>query len=375
MCVHLSPPTFAPWAGTGCGREVAVLMSGGVDSSVSALRLRDEGWRILGVTMNIPTAGECEHPAPCCGAEAALVCSDLGIPHYFVEVKDAFESRVVEPFRRAYAAGRTPNPCVDCNTFLKFGLLWDLLEKTFGIRHLATGHYARVQHEGGRSFLRRGRDEERDQSYFIYGIPPARLPRFLLPVGDMSKPEVRGIAEKHGLRVAAKPDSMELCFAGEGDYRNALEHPDTDPGDILDTRGNLLGRHRGIWNYTIGQRRGLGISAPEPFYVLRIDVERNALVVGSREEASRSRIRAGEVNVLIPEKLVPQGNLHGKIRSYSEPVACTVATANADELIVDFAAPCFGPCPGQHLVLYDDEGRVVAGGVIRSAEMEEQTTD
>jgi tRNA-specific 2-thiouridylase len=340
-------------------------MSGGVDSSVAALLLKQTGWDVVGITMKIPVVETHSHPRLCCGVEAALVCRALGLPHYVVDVAEVFKARVMEPFRRAYAGGCTPSPCIDCNSFVKFQAVWDLLERELGVRRVATGHYARVIQEGARTVLARGRDVERDQSYFIYGVPRGRLERLLLPLGDWEKNRVRATAREHRLEVAERADSMELCFAGEGDYRNALgEAARPSPGPIVDVDGNVIGRHRGIGHYTVGQRRGLGIAAPQPLYVLRVDARRNTLVVGARRRAYCSLVRARGLNVLIPDALCAGADLFGKVRSIGEPAPCTVIDAGADELAARFEPPAFAPAPGQHLVLYDPNGRVVGGGAI-----------
>lgn len=360
----LMEPTFEPWSQPPCGHAVVVLMSGGVDSSVAALLLRDRGWSVVGVTMKVPVASGCSHPAPCCGNEAALVCHKLSIPHYFVDVGQAFHTYIVDPFRKAYAEGRTPNPCVDCNTFLKFGVLWDLIERELGVAHLATGHYARVVREKGQSCLQTAVDRERDQSYFIYGMPCDRLAAFHLPLGGLPKDAVREIARRRALGVEDKPDSMELCFAGEGNYRNALQSDEAaGTGPILDTSGNRLGRHNGIENYTIGQRRGLGIAATEPLYVVRIEAQDNALIVGPRDEGLVTTVRVRKPNVLAMERLVHSVRLQAKVRSHSPPSACRMRAMDADGIIVEFDNSQFAPAPGQHLVLYDQD-RLVAGGEI-----------
>jgi len=364
--MHLFPPSFDPWHPHPGARAVAVLMSGGVDSTVTALVLKDAGWHVLGVTMKIPSAPACSHPSPCCGADAAVMCARIGVPHYFVDVEAEFTSCIIEPFRRAYAHGRTPNPCVDCNTFLKFTSVWELVEQAFGIRHLATGHYARVVEHDGAFRLCAGADVARDQSYFIYGVPRERLPYFLLPMGDRSKSDVRGFAAARGLEVADKPDSMELCFAGEGDYRHALDEQGNTEGPIRDTSGNRLGTHCGIRNYTVGQRRGLGIPAAEPLYVIRIEPVANTLVVGPRDETLATRVHGSGLHVLVPRELNVGAALSGKIRSYSPCQSCRVIALTDSDVTVDFDSPQFAPAPGQHLVLYNPDGHVIAGATICS---------
>jgi len=363
--IRLLEPSFSPWRPTKPpSRPIVVLMSGGVDSSVAAGLLAEAGWDVLGITMKIPVS--CDAPARgCCGAEAAFVCNELGIPHYFVDVTEPFEGLIIERFRRAYAAGCTPNPCIDCNCLLKFSLVWDFVRAEFGIDYLATGHYARVLADGGEPRLARADDRSKDQSYFLYGIPAERLDSFVLPLGRLAKSEVRRIAARLGLSIAAKPESMELCFAGEGDYRLALGQADR-AGDITDMQGNKIGRHKGISNYTLGQRRGIGLAGGKPLYVGRIDAAANTIALGTRDQVSTAIVTATELNVLIPEELACGKRLAAKIRSYGEPQPCRIAETSAEGITVEFEKPQFAPCPGQRLVLYDRGGCVVAGGTITS---------
>jgi tRNA-specific 2-thiouridylase len=315
--------------------------------------------------MKIPVAQQCSHPSPCCGAGAAVICRQLGISHYFLDVEGAFEKLIISPFRRAYVQGRTPSPCVDCNSLLKFTLVWNFLEETFGIKHLATGHYARIIRKPDSAYLARATDRQRDQSYFLYGIPRNRLTQLVFPLGELSKQKVRELARTNGFEVAERPDSMELCFAGEADYRNALDRvTPASPGPILDTAGKVLGHHQGISNFTVGQRRGLGVAAGEPLYVVRICPQDNSVTLGTREQASRRDVRVSQVNTFLPEKLRPGQNLFGQIRSPGQASACTVVEVGPEAILVEFAAPQFGPCSGQRLVLYDEDGLVAAGGTI-----------
>jgi tRNA-specific 2-thiouridylase len=352
-------PSFGP-------KSVAVLMSGGVDSSVTAWLLRKSGWHVVGVTMNIPGTGS--SPGSCCGRDAASVALGLGIPHYTAFVEKEFEEIVVDPFVENYLRGRTPNPCADCNAFLKFGLLWKALEDAFGEVRIATGHYARIEREGNSFFLARGKNPVKDQSYFLYGIAAHRLPRLLLPLGGFSKEEVRALAREARLPVAEKRESMEICFAGEGDYRRLLEGRSLPSGLIVDEDGEPLGTHPGIAHYTTGQRKGLGIASREGLYVLRIDPGRNLVVVGPRERAFRRRVCACDVNILAP-RLFGQGKrFFGKTRSRGEPLPCELLLGNGERIEALFDQPQFAPTPGQRLVLYDADGRVVAGGVIEYSE-------
>jgi tRNA-specific 2-thiouridylase len=364
--LELISSNLAPWRPRNdVSRQIMVLMSGGVDSSVTAHLLREQGWDVLGVTMRIPVACRTDKRG-CCGAEAAYVCGQLDIPHYFVDVTEAFNELVIERFRADYARGHTPNPCVECNTFLKFLLMWDLVETELGIKYLATGHYAEVR--DGR--LRRGQNRAKDQSYFLYGVPRDRLPYFVLPLADLKKDEVRRIAQEIGLGVADKPESMELCFAGEGDYRAALNDGEK-PGDLVDMDGNVIGTHKGIAHYTLGQRRGLRYAAGEPMYVARIDAVNNTVALGTKDQVHHAIIHADEMNVLIPEQMQTGEKLFGKLRSYGTPTQPCELTAWDDEkkaVTVRFDEKQFAPSPGQKLVLYNQNDEIVAGGTIMGFE-------
>ncbi len=362
--IKLLPASFSPWQSKKeSSRQIAVLMSGGVDSSTAAHLLKEEGWEVLGITMKIPTLSSGSRC--CCGADAAFVCNEIDIPHYFVDVSEAFENLIIERFRELYAKGQTPNPCVECNTLLKFSLVWDFLEATFGISYLATGHYARVINTDGKVRLGRAKDKTKDQSYFLYGIAAEKLNRFVLPLGNFSKQEVRSIAAELNLSAADRDESMELCFAGEGDYRAALSGSEANKeGDMTDMQGNNIGRHKGTSNYTLGQRRGVGFAGGKPLYVGKIDAETNTIALGTRDEVSCHVVKANKINTLIPEELASDKRLFGKIRSYGDPHSCKVAEVSENQITVEFDEPQFAPCPGQKLVLYDEADNVVAGGTI-----------
>jgi len=363
--IELLPPSFSAWSPkTARSKQIAVLMSGGVDSSVTAHLLKENGWEVLGITMKIPVSCSAKS-RECCGADAAFVCNQLDIPHYFVDVTEAFEQLIIKPFRQSYAKGQTPNPCVDCNTLLKFSLVWDFLEETFGIERLATGHYARITETGRGVRLSRAKDKIKDQSYFLYGIALEKLPRFVLPLGELTKKQVRSLAALLNLKVANKTESMELCFAGEGDYRAALHAAQANkPGDIIDMQGNKIATHKGIANYTLGQRRGVGFAGGKPLYVGRIDTKTNTIALGTREEVSSHTIRANQINVLIPQELDTDMQVYGKIRSYGDPQPCKIIDKSQEHITVEFDQPQFAPCPGQRLVLYDNDDNIIAGGTI-----------
>ncbi len=345
-------------------KQIAVLMSGGVDSSVAAYLLKQQGWDVLGITMKVPVLSKAKKRT-CCGADAAFVCDKLTIAHYTVDVAEAFEEIIIKPFRQSYAAGRTPNPCVDCNSFLKFSLVWDLLQEKFGISFLATGHYAGIYKTDGQVHLGRAKDKVKDQSYFLYGIPSHRLAKLILPLSELTKEQVRAIAADAKLPVAEKSESMELCFAGEGNYRAVLtDTAFSKPGDVTDMQGNKIAEHKGIANYTLGQRSGIGFAGGKPLYVAKIDAEKNTIALGERSEVSFRIVKANQLNVLIPQELVIASRFFGKIRSYIDSHPCRLAELNQDAMTVEFDQPQFAPCPGQKLVLYNEKDNIVAGGTI-----------
>ena len=340
---------------------IVLLMSGGVDSSVAALLLLREGWRVLGLTLRIPGVGD--GPPVETGTSAARVAASMGIPHRILDAGDAFRTWVIAPFLRAYRDGRTPNPCADCNRSIKFGLLLDAAAEWEGDASVpvATGHYARILRTPSGARLARALDEGRDQSYFLCDVDRARLDRVRFPLGELTKPQVREIARDAGLAAADRPDSMEVCFLAGTDYRERVG--DDGPGPVRDLSGALLGRHKGLSRYTLGQRQGLGIAAPHPLYVLRLDREENALIVGPKEAAFRTVVNAERPNLLAPELLGERDGLAGKTRSRSPLAPCRILSLGGAELSVAFERPQFAPAPGQRLTVYRG-GVLVASGVI-----------
>lgn len=348
------------------GKKVLVAMSGGVDSSVAALLLKEAGYAVTGVTMCLGIRQE-ESRASCCGGDAIEdarhVCGRLDVPHFVFDFASLMEERVIRKFTDEYLQGRTPNPCVDCNRYLKFDALL-ARARGMGFDCLATGHYARIAETPAGWGLFRAADKNKDQTYFLYPIRKDDLSSVLFPLGEMKKEEVRIRAHKAGLPVAQKAESQDICFVPQGDYRQffAQRRLASPPGDIVDASGRVLGRHTGILSYTIGQRSGLGISAPRPRYVLGFDAVGNRLVVGHKEELLAGGLVAGDLNLLadgFPE------TADVKIRYRKKPAPCRVVR-DGEKLKVLFREPQESVTPGQAAVFYEGD-RVLGGGVIEAA--------
>ena len=355
---------------SGRRRRILVAMSGGVDSSVAAALLAEEGHEVVGATMRtFCYAGTPSHGKTCCGLDGILdarrVARHLGVAHHVFDVEEAFTRDVVDDFVAEYARGRTPNPCVRCNTFTKFG---DLLRRAaeLGCDGVATGHYVRVEHGPDGSRLLRGRDAGKDQAYFLWGLPRRALPRLLFPLGGLTKPEVRLRARALGLATADKPESQEICFVPTGDYRDLLEkrleprHPALLPGPIVTRDGETVGRHGGYAGFTVGQRKGLGGGFDAPMYVLEIRPERREVVVGPREALTSCGVEVGETSWLGEGPPEPGRAVSVQVRHRAPAVSARVEAVEGDTVRLAFEAPRGAVTPGQSAVLFD--GDVVLGG-------------
>lgn len=350
--------------------KAMIAMSGGVDSSVAAYLAMQDGFDCTGVTMKLLTEdhhAEPDHDKTCCSMEDTLdaksVARLLGIPHYTFNFTDAFSEKVIRPFVNAYVAGTTPNPCIECNRFIKFDRLMQRAH-LLDFDALITGHYARIDEApNGRMLLRMAEDRNKDQSYFLYTLTQEQLRHTRFPLGAITKKDARELAAELGLSTANKCDSQDICFVPDGDYAAFIEHyigTEAIPGDFVGTDGQKLGTHRGIFRYTIGQRRGLGLTLPRRQYVCATSTETNTVTLGDEQSLYSRRLVARDINMIPLEQLTCDYRVHAKIRYGQEAQLATVHQTGPDTLVVDFDLPQRAVAKGQAIVLYSDD--VVLGG-------------
>lgn len=362
--------------------RVVVAMSGGVDSSVAAALLVEQGYDVIGMMMRLwseETVDGCTHNR-CCTPDqmndARRIADALGIPFYVLDTKDVFRGSVVQFFIDQHRQGFTPNPCMECNRHIRFDWLQNNA-LALDADYLATGHYARIDRDaGGRFRLRAGVDERKDQSYVLSVMGQEQLSHALFPVGEYSKPEVRQLAEKFGLPTASKHDSQDLCFLGDGDYRRFLREHAPDimvAGPIVRTNGDIIGEHVGLANYTIGQRKGLGVSADVPLFVIGMNPHRNALIVGTKEELGRDELTANRVNWVSGEPPAGSFRAEVKIRYKARPKAAWVEPLGAERFHVRFDEPLRDITPGQGAVIYDGD-IVLGGGIIERSTVQDSAS-
>ncbi|WP_404401845.1 tRNA 2-thiouridine(34) synthase MnmA [Pelagibacterium halotolerans] len=361
--------------------RVVVAMSGGVDSSVVAGLLARQGYEVIGVTLQLYDHGEATfRKGSCCAGQdihdARRVSAALGIPHYVLDYEERFKKAVIDPFAESYAKGETPIPCVSCNQTVKFEDLMTVA-KDLGADCLATGHYVRSDVIDGKRGLFRPLDADKDQTYFLFATTPEQLDYLRFPLGGMTKDETRALAREMGLTIADKHDSQDICFVPQGSYSDVIRKlmPEAEvPGDIVDRDGNVLGQHKGIIHYTVGQRRGLGIASGEPLYVVKLDPRNQQVVVGPKSALTTHTVRLRDVNWLGPRPLVEMasGNgmaLEAKVRSTRAPQESVIHVRDG-EVYVTLVAGESGVAPGQACVLYTDDGadaQVLGGGFIAEA--------
>jgi len=354
--------------------SVMVGMSGGVDSSVAAAVLKEQGYNVIGVTLQIwQDMGEERKQVEggCCSLsavdDARRVADKLGIPYYVLNFKDIFKKKVIDYFNHEYLRGRTPNPCIACNRFVKFDAML-MRAVSMGIDYAATGHYARIGFDEatGRYLLKKSVTAAKDQTYALYTLTQEQLSRMLFPIGEYTKERVREIARELGLSVATKPDSQEICFVEDNDYGRYIEEntdADIKPGYFVDTSGRKLGMHKGIIHYTIGQRKGLGISLGKPMYVVAIRPEDNTVVLGEENEVFSSSLVASDLNFISIESLKEEMDVTAKIRYSAKEAPATISPLPDGRVSVRFKEPQRAITPGQSVVFYDRDV-VVGGGVI-----------
>ena len=348
-------------------KKVLLGMSGGVDSSVSAVLLKEQGYEVTGITMSL-----CDGSS-CCNLNSMLdaknVCQKIGIEHYIADYEDLFKQKVIDNFISEYKKCRTPNPCIQCNKYLKFGEIYKKAQE-LGVDYISTGHYARIEYSKKykRNVLKKAKNISKDQSYVLYVIPKELLDKIIFPLGEYeSKEEIRTIAKERGLLVANKPDSEDICFIPDGDYKKYLEENSNlskKSGNIVDKEGNILGKHEGLYRYTIGQRKGMGIANKVPLFVIGFNPEKNELIVGEEDKTYKTEMIVDNINLLAIDKIDEPIEVTVKTRYSLKEAPATIKMVDEKEIKVCFKKPQARITPGQSAVFYDGD-IVIGGGIIK----------
>ena len=354
-------------------KTVMVAMSGGVDSSVALIKIIESGYKAIGVTMKLwdyGNVGGNDDDNSCCGIDeingAKLVCDQLGVPHYTIDFQNVFKEKVIDNFADEYLNGRTPNPCVRCNSYVKWDAFIDQANQ-LGADYIATGHYAIIDSYNGNPAIKQGVDSLKDQAYVLWGIPRDSIKRTIFPLGEYTKSQVREIARKYNLETAENPESMEICFVADNNYNRFLNKyiPNKmnaiGSGDILDENQKIVGEHNGYTNYTIGQRKGIGLSYPDPRYVKSIDPDNNTITISRKNELYKKNCYVSNINWLIDTPKLPL-NIYSQIRYNSKKIHSTILFDD-NQIKVQFKEPQLAVTPGQSIVFYVDD-ILIGGGII-----------
>ncbi|MCQ2979195.1 MAG: tRNA 2-thiouridine(34) synthase MnmA [Clostridia bacterium] len=353
-------------------KRVLIGMSGGVDSSVAALLLQKQGYDVVGCTMRL-----WDDPNQISGcsntnaiSDAKTICDKLGIEHHVIDFREEFKNHVIENFICEYRECRTPNPCIECNKHMKFDLMFKKANE-LGCDYIATGHYAKTEYsdEYNRYVIRKSNSDKKDQSYVLYNIPKDKVEFVLFPLSDFtSKDEIRKIANDNDLINANRPDSQDICFVPDGDYISFLKNNSdikSKEGNIVTTDGKVLGKHKGLISYTIGQRKGLGIGGGTVYYVIKLDKEKNELVVGSEKEVMSKTCIATSINIILYDDIKDDLHVNAKIRYNSKPIGASIKMIDNNEILVTFDDEAKSVTPGQSIVFYTDDGIIIGGGIIK----------